>query len=425
VDQNSWPLGIRPADLVTVAVVIGVVELNVTVGGGPSAGPLNAWTYVIGAVIALPILLRRRWPLPVLWASFLLMDLYYLVDRRNISPAPLMAVPVYDAALAGYLAWAIALPAVIMTIGLTVVGVFGHTGQLAVLVEFLPSFAIFILAVALGEVVRGRRALAAETERRLRLAADERRSDAARLLAEERLRIARELHDTVAHGMATITVQAASALRLLPDLLSPNAPSRLPAVPVSAEDARLRDALLTIRETSKSALGEMRAVLDQLRGEGDALPETAANALGLSRLPRLRAAVTAAGSPVTVTVEGEQVPLPAPADHAAYRILQESLTNVLRHTAPGTPAEVRLRYAPDTVTITIANNGQPDAVAAQGGAAADGNGIRGMRERAASVGGSLEAAPRPGGGFVVTAALPAVVRADSPSPAGAPTGTAP
>jgi signal transduction histidine kinase len=426
VDQHSWPLGIRPADLVTVAVVIAVIELNVAVvGGGPSAGPLNAWTYVIGAVIALPLLLRRRWPLQVLWASFLLMDLYYVIDRRNISPAPLLAVPVYDAALAGYLAWAIAVPAVIMTVGLIIVGVFGHGSQLAVLADFLPSFAIFILAVALGEVVRGRRALAAETARRLRLAADELRSDAARLLAEERLRIARELHDTVAHSMATITVQAGSALHILSNPRSPNGPPDSPPFPQSADDTRLHDALLAIRETSKSALGEMRAVLGQLRGETGAPLGAEANAQGLSRLAQLRAAVTAAGSPVTVTVEGEQVPLPAPVDHAAYRILQESLTNVLRHTAPGTPAEVRLRYAPDAVTITVADNGQGDVpgdpvTSADTGSADAGNGIRGMRERAASVGGSLTAAPCPGGGFVVTAALPA-----APSIGPAATGIAP
>jgi signal transduction histidine kinase len=390
VDRKAWPFGIRPGDLAMVAVVIAVIELNVAVGGGYGAAPLNAEAYAIGAVIALPLLLRRRWPLQVLWASFLLMVLYYILDRRNISPAPLMSVPVYDAALAGYLAWAIGLPMLIMTMGLIVVGIFSNEGTAAVLADFLPSFVIFILAVALGEVVRGRRALTAETRRRLALAAEERRSEAARLLAEERLRIARELHDTVAHSMATITVQAGSALHVLSD----------------AENEQVRDALVAIRETSKSALGEMRAVLGQLRsgpGGSGGSGGAAGSDLGLDRLSELRAAVTAAGSPVTVTIEGEQEPLPSAVDHAAYRILQESLTNVLRHATGGTPARVCLRYEPATVTITVANDRGATVPALT---PSTGNGIRGMRERAAAAGGTLRAGPRPDGSFLVTATLP-------------------
>jgi signal transduction histidine kinase len=396
VDRKARPLGIRPGDLAIVAIVIAVIELNVAVGGGYGAAPLNTEAYALGAVIALPLLLRRRWPLQVLWASFLLMVLYYLLDRRNISPAPLMSVPVYDAALAGYLAWAIGLPMLIMTMGLIVVGVFSNMGTVVVLADFLPSFAIFILAVALGEVVHGRRALTIETGRRLALAAEERRSEAARLLAEERLRIARELHDTVAHSMATITVQAGSALHVLSD----------------AENEQVRDALVAIRETSKSALGEMRAVLGQLRSDSGVpgVPGVAAGSdLGLERLPELRAAVTAAGSPVTVTIEGKQGPLPSSVDHAAYRILQESLTNVLRHATGGTPARVCLRYEPETVTITVANDRDATAPALTPGT---GNGIRGMRERAAAAGGTLRACPRPDGSFLVTATLPRRVAHD-------------
>ena len=385
-DRKAWPLDIRVSDLVTVAIVIAVIELNVAVGGGAGAAPLDVLSWTLGAVIALPLLVHRRWPRAVLLITFATMILFYLVHRRNISPAPLMFVPTYDVAVAGYLALAITVPAVIMVAGLFAVGLSG-TPLVTVLADVLPSFVIFILAVALGEVVRGRRALAAETARRLELAEEEQRSEAARLLAEERLRIARELHDTVAHSMATITVQAGSALHVL----SP------------AHDGAVHEALVSIRETSKTALGEMRAVLGQLR-EGSGATAAAAPApegLGLGRLPELRAAVTAAGSPVRVSVEGEPGPLPPAVDHAAYRILQESLTNVLRHAVSGTEAEVSLRYAPDSVTITVANDG-----CVPGGPPGTGNGLRGMRERATAAGGELEAGPRPEGGFLVTAKLP-------------------
>ncbi|HEX4834536.1 MAG TPA: sensor histidine kinase [Trebonia sp.] len=390
-DRTALRLGVRPADLITVTAVIAVIELNVAVGGGTGAVPLNAEAYVIGAVISLPLLLARRWPLPILFVSFALMVGFYWLDRRNISPAPLMFVPTYECALAGYLAWAIGLPALIMVLGVIWVGVLGHEQTVVLLWDFLPSLAIFVFAVALGEVVRSRRALAAETARRLQLADHERRSDAARILAEERLRIARELHDTVATSMATIALQAGSALHLIS-----HDPGR------DRVDAQLRDSLSAIRDTSKGALAEMRTVLGQIRA-GSGSPAVTE---GLSRLPQLCATITAAGTPVTVALGGKQEDLPPAVDHAAYRILQESLTNVLRHAPAGTPAEVGLRYTPDAVTITVTNDGPvPDEAVAPDDDIA-GNGIRGMRERAASVGGFLDASPRPGGGFTVLADLP-------------------
>jgi signal transduction histidine kinase len=303
-----------------------------------------------------------------------------------------------------------------MLTGLVVVEMSTGQGLASLFSEFLSQIVILALAVTVGEVVRSRQALAAETAIRLRLAGEERAAEAARVVAEERLRIARELHDTVAHSMATITVQAGSALHLL-DSDSP-APG-------------LRTALTAIRETSKGALTEMRSVLGQLRrsepGEQRA-PTDAAGQTGLGRLEALRDAVTAAGAPVALTVEGDRRPLSAEADHSAYRILQESLTNVLRHAGPGAVAHVCLRYQPDALTITVTDNGQggtggrealpgtgvfPRGVRGDGSPrAADpagehSHGIDGMRERAAALGGELTAGPLPGGGFQVTALLPA------------------
>src|SRR6266700_3106411 len=218
----------------------------------------------------------------------------------------------------------------------------GHT--VATLVaQFPPSIVVLALAIALGELVHGRHELAVETARRLRVAKEEREAESARRVAEERLRIARELHDTVAHSMATITVQAGSALHVLragqdsADLAStgpgspgpgspgPGSPGRESAVPGgtglrsavpggAGPREQISAALTAIRATSKAALADMRATLGQLRsGEtiapGGAEPAGSGPA-GLDRLPALRDAVQAAGLPVRVTVEGDAIPLP-------------------------------------------------------------------------------------------------------------------
>ena len=213
--QLLQALGIRWIDVGAAALVAGLVELNVVVGGGPGAVPLNALAYLLGAVLAVPILFRHRWPLGSLVGVSVLLLVYYIAARRNISPAPLFCLPLYDAAVAGYLAAAIAIPVFFMSVGLFVVDVSTHQSLVSLAAEFLPSIAVLALAIMLGEVVRSRRALAAETADRLRLAGEEREAETGRRVAEERLRIARELHDTVAHSMATITVQAGSALHVL------------------------------------------------------------------------------------------------------------------------------------------------------------------------------------------------------------------
>jgi signal transduction histidine kinase len=432
------PFGVRLFDVGVVALVIVAIEVNVIDGGGAGAVPLNATAYLLGALLAVPVVFRHRWPFQVLIASAVLMFLYYLFARRNISPAPLFFVPLYDAAVVGYLALAIAIPTVFVVIGLFVVEVSTRQGFAALAAEFLSQIVILALAVMLGEVVRSRRALTAETARRLRLAGTERAAEAGRVIAEERLRIARELHDTVAHSMATITVQAGSALHLLGSSpgsgsgqpLIPNGPaldSPSPGSGPGVDADTLRGALAAIRETSKGALTEMRSVLGQLRrsdqdAPGAADPGMAAGRKGLAHVDALRDAVTAAGARVRVDVEGEQVPLSAEADHAAYRILQESLTNVLRHAGPGAAAQICLSYSPGVLVISVTNGGGPPGGGNDGGGqgagghGAGGHGIGGMRERVALVGGELTAGPRPGGGFQVRATLPTLARAAAVDP---------
>ncbi len=391
------PLGIRLGDVGMTLLVLLAMELSVATGSGPGAAPLNALAYVLGGVLVLPVLVRNRFPRFELIACSVLLLIYYWVDRRDISPAPLLSVPLYDAAVAGFLVPAIVIPAFYMTIGLFVVDISTHQGIIALAQSFLPSIVVLALAIMLGEVVRSRRALAAETAERLRVAHEEREAEAARRVAEERLRIARDLHDTVAHSMATITVQAGSALHVL-----------------GPGDEKLRGALLAIRETSKNVLREMRATLGQLReGTRDGGGQVVTG--GLDRLPGLRDAVTAAGAPVTIAVEGEQRPLPPRVDEVAYRILQESLTNVLRHAGPAAKATVRLCYEPAALGIHVTDDGTA-APGANG--TKTGHGLIGMAERAAAVGGSITAGPREEGGFEVSARLPLTGAAGSPGAAG-------
>jgi signal transduction histidine kinase len=407
-------LGIRLVDVGAFLAVLAAVEITVATGGGPGAHPLNTGAYVAGGVLVLPVLLRHKWPLQVLITCSVLLLFYYWFARRNITPAPLLFLPLYDAAAAGYLVVPIVIPAFYMSVGLFVVDASTHESLVSLASEFLLSIVVLALAVVLGDTVRSRKALATQTADKLRLADEEREAEAAARVAQERLRIARELHDTVAHSMATITVQAGTALHLLDDGRGGDE---------SRGGTGIRDALVAIRDTSKGALTDMRVTLGELRGAGADVDAAETRAAGLDRLDSLSEAVRAAGAPVSVAIEGERVPLPPGVDHAAYRILQESLTNVLRHAGPDACAAVCLRFEPGALAIRVTDNGTGRAGDDGGddgdgddgdGVAASGHGLTGMSERAAAVGGELSAGPRPGGGFEVTARLPVSAAPSAP-----------
>jgi len=233
------------------------------------------------------------------------------------------------------------------------------------------------VAVVFGGIaVVNRRAYAASIQERAE-------QDARRRIDEERLRIARELHDVVAHTMATINVQAGVAAHVLP------------TKPEAAADA-----LQAIKTASKEGLRELRAILNVLRQADDADPVQPAP--GLAQLDALVEGARRAGLPITLTVTGAPFPLPAAVDLAAYRIVQESLTNVIRHAGPAA-ATVSVSYHPDELVIDVTDTGHGPKPAA--GVTA-GHGQAGMRERAAAVGGTVQTGPRPGGGYQVTARLP-------------------
>jgi signal transduction histidine kinase len=229
--------------------------------------------------------------------------------------------------------------------------------------------------VGVAELVRAR------GERRTEL---RRRQEEAqrRLASEERLRIARELHDVLAHNVSLINVQASTALHL-----------------IDQEPERARTALAAIKEASKETLQELRATVGALRADGEAAPRSPT--AGLARLDDLVAQSAAVGLHVDIAREGVVRPLPARVDLAAFRIVQEALTNVRRHSRAGA-ATVTLQYADRSLRIAVMDAGP----AADGGSGEEGHGVRGMRERVSALGGSLQAGARGGGGFAVTAVLP-------------------
>ena len=199
-------------------------------------------------------------------------------------------------------------------------------------------------------------------------------------MADERARIARELHDVIAHSVTVMTVQAGAARMLLP-----------------GDPQRAVEPLLAVEETGHQALAEMRRLLGILR-EVDGQPVLAPQP-GLKDLTRLAVAVREAGLPVEMAVEGTPRPLPAGIELAAYRILQEALTNTLKH-AGAARAHVTVRYAPEAVFLEVCDDGRVPP------ADGHGHGLVGMRERATLYGGELDAGPLPGGGYAVRARLP-------------------
>ena len=226
-----------------------------------------------------------------------------------------------------------------------------------------------------------------EVEERAEVAERTKDEAARRRAMEERLRIARELHDSLTHSISVVQVQAGVAVHL--------ARKRGEDVP---------PALLAIQEAGTDAVRELRATLGVLRSDEDG------DGSGLGQLDSLVARARAAGLPVTVTVTGAQRPLPPEADQAAYRIVQEALTNVSRH-AGAASASVHLHYAPGTLSIRVDDDGKGRVTSTGAGngtrPSGPGLGLVGMRERVSALGGQLQAGPRDAGGFRVRAELPA------------------
>jgi signal transduction histidine kinase len=378
--MSTWRWCGRTADTALVLAVglVAVGGLVVQSGGIDTAAERAALLAVLASSGALCV--RRRHPVPVGVVALAAVGAYGALLHR---PGPIMVVFVvalYTVVDEGHLAVAIGLGAASVVAFAAADGFnpSGNTGNGATLLH-----AGWLVAVIVG-VTRNRRAYLAEA--RARSAAAERRmeEEARRRATEERLRIAREVHDVVGHHLSLINVQASAALH-------------------RPDPTRSQEALAAIKETSRETLRELRSTLGALRREGEGPTSPAP---GLHHLGDLVA--TAGGSGLAIRTEvAETRPLPPEVDLAAYRIVQEALTNVTRH-AGATAAVVRVRPDGDDVLVEVDDDGTgaEGAPGRRGPNAPAGHGILGMHERARAVGGSLTTGPGPDGGFRVCARLP-------------------
>ncbi len=362
--------------LIVLGAIGGIVEIAATRGEPDSVdGP---WWLLVATVLlmTLPLLARRQFPfgapaavlvaagvisffegraVPYLFVSFLAVLtsaflLAFLNDRRE--------------ALLGLL--------ILFAVGAVVT----RNDPEGAVDDYVFTALIFSASWLAGYALNRRLAQTAALEESAR----QREEQAKQAVEEERARIARELHDVVAHSVSVMTVQAGAVRRLL-----------------TPDQAREREALTIVEETGRQALAEMRRLLGMMRTEGESA--SLAPQPGIKTLERLVENVRDAGMPVELTVQGEPFELPPGIDLSAYRIVQEALTNALQHAGPAR-AWVAVRYGVDEVEVDVENDGRTN------GEGPDGLGLVGMRERVAMLGGELETGPRAGGGYRISARLP-------------------
>jgi signal transduction histidine kinase len=336
---------------------------------------LDAGAFVLLALGPVALLLRRRYPRAVLAFVFLVTLLYVILGYQPGPNYASLAIAYIGAVASGERRAAVAVLIAGWAMFLWLPAALGNTGAPTALAA-LAVAAWLLVAFAGGEALRERRERAAQ-------AREARRREARRKADEERIRIARELHDVLAHNISLINVQSGVALHLLDE-----------------QPEQARSALTAINEASADALREVRSVLGVLRGKREQAP--LAPTVGLDQLDELVSRAAAAGVEVALRVSGDRRPLPASVDLAAFRIVQESLTNVVRHAGAGA-ATVELTYGSGELRVQIDDDGAGSGLLSDDGA---GSGIAGMRERAAALGGEFEAGPLLGGGFRVRARLP-------------------
>ncbi len=369
------------------SLVDGVPAIGLALLGLPSAFGLEEFGLLaIIAGLVLPVVFRRRYPVQAFAIALGTGAVQVFTDSPPLGSDLAILVLLYT--LAAYRPRQVSVPGLILCLAGSAFAVAVWIRGLAVLDKFLLTTVIFsgtaLVAWVLGDSMRYRRAYLTSLEDRAARLERERDQQAKIATAAERARIARELHDVIAHNVSVMVVQAdgaAYALRTDPD--------------------RTAQALAAISLTGRKALAEMRRLLGVLRS-GDEQADLAP-VPGLDQLRELVEQARHAGMSVSLSLEGPSRPLPAGAELAAYRVVQESLTNTRKHGGLGAAAMVCLRYEPDGLLLRVTDDGLGAAAAV---ADEPGHGLTGMRERIEMYGGTVQAGPLPAGGYQVTARLP-------------------
>ncbi|ADB53266.1 sensor histidine kinase [Conexibacter woesei] len=372
--------------LAVAAFVFAVVVSAAVADVGAGERSLDGLAYALMAVGAALLLLRRRWPLGVL-AATVAVDAVYISRVYPGGPGPCVSALVALITVAAWRPTRTALLAGGAALAAELFAVLAIAGEGVTSEAVVRQFVWITVGLLAGAMLRAQRASVEAIGARAREAERTRAEEARRQLGEERLRIARELHDVLAHSLAMIHVQASTGAHV-----------------VARRPEQAEQVLSAIKQASGEALADLRTTVGVLRADaadGDrGEHEPTGPQPSLARVEELIDGARRAGAEVSIDVSGERRRLPAPVDVAGYRIVQEALTNVVRHAAASS-VRVALAYEPDGVALTIDDDGR-GAATANG----DGHGLSGMRERAALLGGSVEAGPRPGGGFRVRARLP-------------------
>lgn len=373
--------------------LVGISLASETAQGEPQGTRSAAAIVPVVLLLCLVIALRRRMPEKMLLLALALGVAQLVLDVEVKAADFAFLVIVYTVAATGA-RWASRLA---LTSGLCAAPLAQlrwpneNSSALGNLAQMIFLTIPFALAWVLGDSIRTRRAYFAQLEERNARLEKEREAQAKVAVAAERARIARELHDVVAHNVSVMVVQADGAAYVL-----------------DAAPDQAKKALETISSTGRQALAEMRRLLGVLRtGEhqegGEYVPQP-----DVEQIEDLVEQCRGSGLPVDFKIEGTPRPLPSGVELTAYRIVQEALTNTRKHGGPNAGASVRLVYFDDGLGLLVEDDGKgaPHELYEEGGADGAGHGLIGMRERVGMVGGTLDAGPRPGGGFRISALLP-------------------
>jgi signal transduction histidine kinase len=379
--------------------LIAAVAFAATIAGPPAGhpentGPVTPVTVALGAVMCGSLVFRRALPRTVaaVTVAGVVVTLILVGTRTPLDVVPVIALATLATHSSRRVAWtAGAISALALAVARVTVSDVSWIGQ-----EVAGQTAWIGMAIAAGDSLRSRRAYVAAVEERARRAEQTREEEAERRVMEERLRIARELHDVLAHHIALINVQAQVAAHMMDD-----------------EPGQAREALGHIRQAGRAALDELRTTVGLLRRPGATEELPTEPAPGLDRLPELITSFTAAGLKVDCHLEGTPRPLPSPVELTAFRVVQEALTNVSKH-AGDAATRVRITYGHRDLTVDVTDDGRTGEDGHRGAerhdgtdGTATGHGLVGMRERALSVGGTFSVGPSQGRGFRVHAVLPA------------------